>query len=128
MLGHISFGVRDLARSLAFYDAAMGALGYARVFTGEKAIGYGLAGSANDRLLLAQHDDAQPPGRGFHLAFAAPSAEAVDRFYAGALAHGGQDNGPPGFRPQYGPNYYAAFVIDPDGYRLEAKYPPPPEG
>src|SRR5262249_40749736 len=60
------------------------------------------------------------PGTGFHLAFAASTRAQVDQFHAAALQHGGKDNGPPGLRPEYEPNYYAAFVIDPDGYRIEA--------
>jgi catechol 2,3-dioxygenase-like lactoylglutathione lyase family enzyme len=64
--------------------------------------------------------DGAPPGPGFHLAFNAASPDAVDRFHAPALAAGGTCNGPPGLRPRYSPAYYAAFVIDPDGYRLEA--------
>ena len=60
------------------------------------------------------------PGPRFHVAFAAPSREAVMRFHAAAVKHGGQDNGAPGLRPNYGENYYAAFVIDPDGYPIEA--------
>lgn len=126
MLGHISFGVSDLTRSGAFYDATMQALGYARVFGSDRAIGYGAPGSPNDRLLLIQQPGAvMPPSAGFHLAFGAPSREAVDRFHAAALANGGVDEGGPGLRPQYGPDYYAAFVLDPDGYKLEAKHPPP---
>ncbi len=125
MLGHISFGVSDLARSARFYDRAMEALGYARVYTGEHAIGYGLPGSDQDQLLIAvRPGPVRPPSDGFHLAFAAPSRDAVDRFHAAAVEAGGTDNGPPGLRPQYGPDYYAAFVIDPDGYRLEAKAAP----
>jgi catechol 2,3-dioxygenase-like lactoylglutathione lyase family enzyme len=127
LLGHLSFGVSDLARTTAFYDASMGALGYARVFTNEHAVGYGLAGTAIDRLLLIlQQDPVTPPGPGFHLAFIAPNREAVDRFHAAALKYGGIDEGAPGPRPHYGPGYYAAFVLDPDGYKLEAKHPPPP--
>jgi catechol 2,3-dioxygenase-like lactoylglutathione lyase family enzyme len=126
VLGHISFGVGDLSRSSAFYDAAMGALGYARVHTGERSIGYGMPSSSADRLLLILQDGPViPPGKGFHLAFVATDREAVARFHAAALANGGLDLGPPGPRPQYGPNYFAAFVLDPDGYKLEAKYPPP---
>lgn len=129
MLGHISFGVGDLARTTTFYDAAMAALGYERVFTASYAVGYGAAGSDVDRLLLIlQPGTARPPGPGFHLAFAAPSRAAVDRFHAAALASGGTDQGAPGPRPDYGPDYYAAFVLDPDGYKLEAKHPPPPGG
>jgi catechol 2,3-dioxygenase-like lactoylglutathione lyase family enzyme len=125
VLGHISFGVSDLGRSGAFYDAAMAALGFARVYAGERAIGYGAPGSDQDRLLLnLEPGPIVPPGAGFHLAFDAPSRAAVDRFFAAALAHGGADNGAPGLRPRYGADYYAAFVIDPDGYRLEAKHPP----
>lgn len=128
MLGHISFGVSDLKRSAAFYDATLQALGYARVFTSDRAVGYGAPGSRSDRLLLiAKPAPVTPPGSGFHLAFAAPSREAVDRFHAAALASGGLDQGGPGPRPHYGADYYAAFVLDPDGYKLEAKHPPPPD-
>ena len=128
MLGHISFGVSDLSRSRRFYDAAMQALGYACVFVSEQAVGYGAPGGVNDRLLLIQQPGpVTPPGRGFHLAFVAPSREAVGRFHAAALASGGVDEGAPGLRPHYGPDYYAAFVLDPDGYKLEAKHPHPLE-
>lgn len=128
MLGHLSLGVRDLARAAAFYDAVLGALVYARVDSGAGSVGYGAAGTSNDRLRLILEPDAAAPGPGFHLAFAAPSREAVDAFHAAALAHGGVDRGAPGLRPRYGPDYYAAFVVDPEGYRIEAKHPPPPEG
>ncbi len=122
MLGHISFGVSDLARSARFYDAIMDALGHARVYADEAVVGYGIAGQSQDQLLLvAKPVPITVPGDGFHLAFDAPSCEAVDRFHAAGLAAGGADNGAPGPRPHYGPNYYAAFLIDPDGYRLEAK-------
>ena len=119
MLGHLSFGVTDLARAMRFYDAALGALGYRRVWADETAAGYGEAGG-DDRLALKLRPGAAAPGAGFHLAFAAPGRAAVDAFHAAALAAGGRDDGPPGPRPHYGPRYYAAFVIDPDGYRLEA--------
>lgn len=127
MLGHISLGVRDLAKAIVFYDATMSALGYARLDTNEKSAGYGLPGARNDRLRLFERVGATPPGPGFHLAFVAPSQVAVDRFHEAALRHGGVDQGLPGLRPHYGPTYYAAFVADPDGYRLEAKHPPPSE-
>jgi catechol 2,3-dioxygenase-like lactoylglutathione lyase family enzyme len=126
LLGHLSFGVADLARTTAFYDAVMGALGFARVFTASYAVGYGLAGTGNDRLLLIlQPEPVIPPGPGFHLAFSAPSRPTVDRFHAAALQFGGIEQGAPGLRPDYGADYYAAFVLDPDGYKLEAKHPPP---
>lgn len=119
MLSHISLGVRDLAAAASFYDAALAALGYARLWTGENGLGYGAPGGG-EKLNIFRHDDASPPGRGFHLAFSAPDRSAVDRFHAAALANGGQDDGAPGLRPRYGAQYYAAFVRDPEGHRLEA--------
>ena len=120
MLHHVSFGVSNLERSAAFYDAALTVLGYVRVWTDATAVGYGLAAGQDLFAVKLKASDAVAPGPGFHLAFTAPSREAVARFHAEALAHGGQDNGAPGLRPAYGPNYFAAFVIDPDGYRIEA--------
>jgi len=126
LLGHISFGVSDLARTTAFYDATMMALGYARIFTGPGSVAYGLPGTENDRLrLFLKPNPVTPPGPGFHLAFLAPNRDAVDRFHEAALRFGGVDQGTPGLRPHYGPDYYTAFVLDPDGYKLEAKHPPP---
>lgn len=119
MLHHISFGVRDLALAGAFYDAALGALGFRRVFEDDDAIGYGLEDD-KDLLCLKLRDDAAAPGAGFHMAFAAPSRAAVDAFHADALRIGGSDNGAPGPRPDYGDHYYAAFLVDPDGHRIEA--------
>jgi catechol 2,3-dioxygenase-like lactoylglutathione lyase family enzyme len=122
MLGHLSFGVGDLQRAIAFYDAALGALGHVRVWTADNAAGYGEPGG-NDRLALKlQTEPVVPPGPGFHLAFVAQSRAAVERFHAAALAAGGTDEGAPGLRPHYGPNYYAAFVRDPDGHKLEAVF------
>ena len=120
MLHHISFGVSNLERSAAFYDAALAALGYVRVWTDSTAVGYGLAAGQDLFAVKLKASDAVAPGPGFHLAFTAPSREAIARFHAEALAHGGQDNGAPGLRPAYGTNYFAAFVIDPDGHRIEA--------
>ncbi|HEU0200576.1 MAG TPA: VOC family protein [Burkholderiaceae bacterium] len=119
MLHHLSFGVSDLQHSGAFYDAALGALGYRRVFEDATAIGYGLV-DGDDKLCLKLRPGVNAPGAGFHVAFAAPSREAVDRFHAAALTVGGKDNGAPGLRPEYGPHYYAAFLIDPDGHQIEA--------
>jgi len=119
MLHHVSIGVIDLQRSGAFYDAAMGALGHVRVWVDETAIGWGEPGGG-DKLAIKLRSGAHAPGAGFHLAFTAPSREAVHAFHAAALANGGRDNGAPGLRAHYGPHYYAAFVIDPDGYAIEA--------
>ena len=122
MLGHLSFGVADLARAVRFYDAALAPLGYVRVWNGDGQAGYGLPGG-NDRLALKlQPGPVVPPGPGFHLALEAPSHAAVDRFHAAALHNGGHDAGAPGPRPHYGATYYAAFVHDPDGHKLEAVF------
>jgi len=130
MLHHLSLGVRDIDRTATFYDAALAPLGYERVWSDirpgepDQAIGYGLPGGG-DKLALKQYDDAAAPGPGFHVAFAAPDRQAVKAFHKAALAAGGTDNGPPGLRRHYGPNYYAAFVIDPDGHHLEAVFKGP---
>ena len=125
-LHHLSLGVRDLQASLRFYDAVLAPLGLVRVWSdlrpGEsgQAVGYGLPGRADVLALKERATETVGLGSGFHLAFAAPSRTAVDRFHAIALAHGGRDGGAPGLRPAYGEHYYAAFVLDPDGHRLEA--------
>ena len=120
MLHHLSFGTCDLARSTAFYDAVLTALGYARVWADGTAVGYGYPGSGDKLAIKLRPGGVTAPGPGFHVAFAAKDREAVARFYDAALAHGGKDNGPPGLRPQYGEKNYAAFVFDPDGHAIEA--------
>ena len=101
MLGHLSFGVADLARAIRFYDAALAPLGYVRVWNGDGQAGYGLPGG-NDKLALKlQPGPVVPPGPGFHLALEAPNRAAVDRFHAEALRCGGSDAGAPGPRPMY---------------------------
>jgi catechol 2,3-dioxygenase-like lactoylglutathione lyase family enzyme len=122
MLSHLSLGVRDLDRAQTFYDAALKPLGVVKLFRTERCLGYGPPGQ-EDGLALFRQDDANgslAAGPGFHLAFEAPSRDAVDAFHAAALSTGGRDDGPPGLRPHYGDTYYAAFVIDPDGHKLEA--------
>ena len=128
MLHHVSFSVADIGRAVAFYDAALGPLGYVSVWDdldpgeSDQAVGYGLPGGDDKLALKSLSGSARPPGPGFHLAFAAPDRLAVAAFHRAALAHGGIDNGGAGLRPDYGPNYYAAFVIDPDGHRIEAVF------
>ena len=120
MLGHLSFGVADLARAMAFYDATLKPLGLERVWSSDRTAGYG-PHSGNDILaLFARPGQARAPGPGFHLAFNALDRAAVNAFHAAALQAGGTDAGAPGPRPQYSPSYYAAFVNDPDGHKLEA--------
>ncbi|MFZ9379798.1 MAG: VOC family protein [Burkholderiaceae bacterium] len=125
MLHHISLGSLDIDRAALFYDAVLFPLGYVRVWSDldaaldRKAIGYGPPGSG-DKLAIKQVHEPIMRLPGFHLAFASPSRQAVIDFYEAAMATGGIDYGRPGLRPHYGPNYYAAFVIDPDGHHLEA--------
>ena len=125
MLHHLSLGAKDIEAAARFYDAVLAPLGYVRVWSDlrpgeqEQAVGYGPEGSG-DKLAIKQVSAPVPAIPGFHVAFAAPERAAVVAFHAAALAAGGKDNGPPGLRPDYGPNYSAAFVIDPEGHRLEA--------
>lgn len=120
MLHHVSIPVSNLQRSADFYDAVLGALGYVRAWSAGHEIGYG-AGAAEDRFAIKfRGPSLSVPGAGFHIAFAARTREAVAAFHQQALQHGGRDDGAPGPRPQYAPDYYAAFVVDPDGYRIEA--------
>jgi catechol 2,3-dioxygenase-like lactoylglutathione lyase family enzyme len=119
MLDHVSIGVRDLARARRFYDAALKPLGYARLSTSDGALGYG-AENSGLWVLAAERPVAPEEKSGLHFCFIAPTRAAVDAFHAAALSTGGKDNGKPGLRADYGPNYYAAFALDPDGYRLEA--------
>ena len=119
MLDHVSIGVRDIKSAGKFYDAALGPLGYKRLSDGADSLGYGaerpaLWISASKRPVPA--DEAS----GLHFCFAAKTRAAVDAFHAAALKAGGKDNGKPGIRADYSKNYYAAFVVDPDGYRIEA--------
>jgi len=119
MFDHLSIGVRDIARSTAFYDATLHTLGHKRLHEGQYGIGYG---TKRPQFWIDRSDSPVPadPKSGLHLCFKAENRAAVDAFHAVALQHGGADNGPPGLRPQYSAAYYAAFVIDPDGYRIEA--------
>jgi catechol 2,3-dioxygenase-like lactoylglutathione lyase family enzyme len=119
LLHHISLPVCDLAASKALYDAAMGAMGYRSVFSNETAVGYGIE-DGKDKLCLKLNPNANAASEGLHLALSAPSRESVDDFHRAALEHGALDNGQPGLREHFGPSYYAAFVIDIDGHRLEA--------
>ena len=119
MFDHISLGVRDIARSKAFYDAALEPLGYRRLSEGSDSLGYGKEAVG---LWIGATSSPVPddPKSGLHVCFVAPDRSSVARFHAAALAAGGRDNGQPGVREDYAPDYFAAFVIDPDGYRLEA--------
>lgn len=119
MFDHISIGVRELARSRRFYDAALGALGLSCLSNDESSLGYG-KGAVGLWIGVAAAPVPPDPGSNLHFCLAAPTRASVDAFHAAALRAGGSDNGAPGLREDYGANYYAAFVVDPDGYRLEA--------
>ncbi|BDI08193.1 VOC family protein [Sphaerotilus microaerophilus] len=131
MLDHMTFRVTDIRRAKAFFSAALAPLGYAVCFEGH----YG-----SNILGFAYPDPSEPDGKkadvwfvdgpspyggapattACHLAWKAGSRAQVDAFYSAAMAAGGRDNGPPGLRPDYHPNYYGAFVIDPEGNNIEA--------
>jgi catechol 2,3-dioxygenase-like lactoylglutathione lyase family enzyme len=123
MIDHVGFPVSDYARSKAFYTQALAPLGYTLIMevpasdteSGSPAAGFGLAGKP----------DFWIGGEGglngiLHIAIAAGDRAAVDAFHRAALAAGATDNGAPGLRPHYHPNYYGAFVLDPDGHNVEA--------
>jgi len=119
MIDHLSIGVRDVARAKRFYDAVLAPLGYTCLSAGESSLGYGKA-SAVLWVNVAERPVPADPKSGLHVCFAAPTRKSVDAFHAAALAAGGKDNGEPGLRADYGDSYYAAFAVDPDGYRIEA--------
>jgi catechol 2,3-dioxygenase-like lactoylglutathione lyase family enzyme len=115
VLDHVGLEVSDLARSAAFYDAVFHPLGGRRIVDAPQAIGYGI----NDaRLWIVARGRRPGPGFG-HVALTASGRPAVIAAYEAALAAGGRDDGPPGPRPRYGPRYFAAYLLDPDGVRVE---------
>ena len=115
MIDHVAFYVRDLDASRRFYEQALAPLGYGVAFEMEGMVAYGPGG--RPRLALRVGEEASRTG---HVAIEAESHEAVDAFYAAAIAAGAKDNGAPGIREHYHPTYYAAFVKDPDGNNVEA--------
>ena len=126
MFDHLSIGVADLAKSLSFYDAALKPLGVSQMFA-MSARGIAAYVGADQISFWLYSKDAQQQALGdfpspprFHLAFRAIDRAAVDAFYKAAIDHGGKDEGPPGIRAHYHHNYYAAYVRDLDGYKIEA--------
>jgi catechol 2,3-dioxygenase-like lactoylglutathione lyase family enzyme len=123
MIDHMGIPVSDIRRSRAFYEAALGALDMTvnmeivpeKTGDGSTALAFGADGEK-----IFWIGDGDKIGSGLHVAFKANRREQVDRFHEAALKAGGRDNGKPGPRPNYGPNYYAAFVYDPDGANIEA--------
>ena len=119
MLSHVSLGTSDAARAAAFYDPVLAVLGIRKLDERDGSIDYG---TSMTLFSLEKPTDRRPatPGNGVHIAFAAGTRTQVREFYRLALAHGGSDAGAPGLRPEYDPHYYAAFVRDPDGNKIEA--------
>ena len=122
MIDHTGYGVSDFERSKQFYNAALGAIGYALIYefpasvTGHTDVaGYGEDGKPD--FWISRGEPNKPP---LHIAFRVGDRATVDAFYRAAIEAGGQDNGPPGVRAHYHPNYYGAFVRDPDGHNVEA--------
>jgi len=116
MFDHVGLPVSDFARSLSFYRAALEPLGYGLESHDAQAGSAGFGRPGAPQLWLG----ASRTAGALHLAFQAKDRASVQRFHAAALAAGGKDNGKPGPRPSYGETYYAAFVLDPDGYNVEA--------
>lgn len=121
MLDHVEISVRDVARSRAFYLAALAPLGYGIVMEagddgkgGHSQIAFG-GGKPEFWVGIGRAATGH-----VHIAFTAKDRAGVEAFYRAALAAGGRDNGPPGLRPHYHPDYYGAFVFDPDGHNIEA--------
>lgn len=125
-LDHVSIGVTNMKRSKAFYDAALAALGMAPVMPveiGGQLVGLGYGDDpAHPTFWIGKPINGQPAtmGNGVHIAFHAKDRAAVDAFYLAAMDQGGVEDGKPGVREQYHPSYYAAFVRDPDGAKIEA--------
>lgn len=117
MIDHVSIGVRDLARAGSFYDAVLDTLGLTRLVTRERTYGYG---KAYGEFWLNLRPGMTGDDNGMHVCLRAPNVEAVDAFYAAALASGAAPDGAPGLRPQYHEAYYAAYIRDADGNRIEA--------
>ena len=118
MFDHVKFGVSDFAASKAFFLRALEPLGVAIVSEGEPSYGVELC-RPNDNTSLIVFQTGEKPAH-LHLAFTAETRAQVDAFHRAALQAGAKDNGPPGLRPRYHANYYAAFVIGPDGHNIEA--------
>jgi len=119
MFDHISIGVADIACARRFYDQVLKPLGFTLLSDSETSLGYGKT-SVGLWILAVEHPVPADRSSGLHFCFAAPDVRSVADFHKAAIAAGGRDNGVPGHRPDYGNDYYAAYVIDPDGYRLEA--------
>ena len=131
MLVYVTVGSSDLAKSQSFYDPVLAALGFVRLTTSLDEIGYGPPdpepGTRNCRFYALLPHNRKPAtfGNGVTVALESPSRAAVDAFYAAAMAAGGLDEGPPGLRSHFHPNFYSAYVRDPDGNKISAMFEKP---
>ena len=118
MIDHVSINVRDIGASGAFYDAVLGMIGLTRVVVKAETIGFG---KTYPEFWLNARPGSAPAAAdsGTHICLRTRTSEAVDAFYKAAIGAGGSDDGPPGMRPEYNKRYYAAFIRDPDGNRIE---------
>ena len=119
MIHHVSFGTNDVRRAARFYDPLMDLVGLRRLKMNDGGVHYG-TGEILFSLVTTTNDRAASAGNGAHIAFQARDRAMVRKFYELALRHGGRSDGEPGLRPNYDANYYAAFVLDPDGNKIEA--------
>lgn len=119
MIDHVSVAVRDLAAATRFYEAVLGALGLTKLESRPATVGFG---KTYPEFWINWRANMAPvsPASGAHVCFRARTTELVDAFHAAALQAGGASDGAPGLRPQHGEGYYAAFIRDPDGNRVEA--------
>lgn len=119
IISHVSLGTNDFERATSFYDQVLATLGCGRLFEFPGAVAYG---KQFPEFWVQTPLDGKPAtaANGSHISFIAPSREAVHAFHEAALAAGGQDDGEPGPRPEYGEDYYGCFVRDPDGHKIEA--------
>jgi catechol 2,3-dioxygenase-like lactoylglutathione lyase family enzyme len=123
MIDHVGFAVADAERSRLFYQTALAPIGIGLLMTvtpEQTEAGGTVPGFGRDGNPFFWVGDNERVGEGTHVAFAVATRTEVEAFHAAALAAGGRDNGGPGLRPHYGPDYYAAFVLDPDGNNIEA--------
>ena len=120
MFSHVTIGSSDPDRAAAFYDAVLATLGIASFFKMEGTLSYGTATGPKVFILKPFNGEPHVPGNGGHVAFLAPDRASVDAFHAKVLEMGGTSEGAPGLRPHYHPNYYGAYVRDPEGNKLQA--------
>lgn len=120
MFSHITLGTNDFEQAAAFYDAVFAALGIEQLFKLDGLAAYGMMTGPKTFIVPPFDGNAAKPGNGVHAAYLAKTRAEVDAFHAAALAHGGTDEGAPGLRPHYHPNYYGAYVRDLDGNKIQA--------